>query len=89
MRTTCINERCSYLPKNQCKVGFVQKIFSSVFSLSLEYLRLAGSSAVFAQARLAQTAGELIVHKNHIKERNIFIKQILHWSLCIMNNFYL
>ena len=51
--------------------------------LSLEYLRLAGSIAVFACARLAQLARELIAHKNLIEERNIFVKQILHWFLCI------
>ena len=53
--------------------------------LSLEYLRLAGPSAVFARAYLAQLAGELIAHKNHIEERNIFVKQILHWFLYINN----
>ena len=51
--------------------------------LSLEYLRLAGPSTVFARACLAQLAGELIAHKNHIEERNIFVKQFLHWFLCI------
>ena len=51
--------------------------------LSLEYLRLAGPSTACARARLAQLAGELIGHKNHIEERNIFGKQILHWFLCI------
>ena len=51
--------------------------------LSLEYLRLAGPGVVFARASLAQLAGELIAHKNHIKERNIYVKQSLHWFLCI------
>ena len=51
--------------------------------LCLEYLRLAGPSAVFARARLAQLAEELIAQKNHIEERNVFVQQILHWLFCI------
>ena len=51
--------------------------------LSLEYLRLAGPSTVFACTCLVQFAGELIAYRNHIEERNIFVKQFLHWFLCI------
>ena len=51
--------------------------------LSLEYLRLAGPSAVFACTRFAQLAGELIVNKNYIEERNIFVKRFLHLFLGI------
>ena len=69
--------------KINVKLVLYRNFFLLYDFLSLEYLRLAGPSTVFARARLAQLAGELIAHKNHIEERNIFVKQILHWFLCI------
>ena len=69
--------------KINTKLVLYRNFFLLYDFLSLKYLRLAGPSAVFACVRLAQLAGELIAHKNHIKERNIFVKQILHWFLCI------
>ena len=72
-----------FCPKINVKFVLYRNFFLLYDFLSLEYLKLAGPSAVFARARMAQLAGELIAHKNHIEERNIFVKQILHWFLCI------
>ena len=67
--------------KINVKFVLYRNLFLLYDFLSLEYLRLTWAKCSLRTC-VAQLEGELIAHKNCIEERNIFIKQFLHWSLC-------